>query len=152
MVWVVLIFLIKERLLTMYKLDRKSSSGRYYLRLFFNLMDIAVVNSHVVYKALYPKGMELLDFKIVIAKSLIGAYNSRCRNTSITHTSRREVLPASVPLHLPVIQTTRGKCRYCYNAGIENKTYMQCNTCGVLLCLVSGNNSRNCFANFHTEV
>ena len=107
-----------------YKLDRKSSSGCYYLRLFFNLMDIAVVNSHVVYKALYPKGMELLDFKIVIAKSLIGAYNSRCRNTSITHTSRREVLPASVPLHLPVIQTTRDKCRYCYNAGIENKTYM----------------------------
>ena len=41
-----------------YKVDRKSSSGRYYLRLFFDLMDIAVVNSHVVYKALYPKGME----------------------------------------------------------------------------------------------
>ena len=92
-----------------YKLDRKSSSGRYYLRLFFNLIDIAVVNSNVVYKALYPKGMELLDFKIVIAKSFIGDYNNRCRNTSVTHTSRQEVLPASVPLHLPVIQTTRGK-------------------------------------------
>ena len=85
-------------------------------------------------------------------KSLIGAYNSRCRNTSITHQSRREVLPASVPLHLPVLQTTRGKCRYCYNAGIENKTYMHCNTSGVFLCLDSGNNSRNCFANFHTQV
>ena len=59
-----------------YKLDRKSSHGRYYLRLFFDLMDIAVVNFHVVYKALYPKSMELLDFKIVILKSLIGAYNS----------------------------------------------------------------------------
>ena len=70
-----------------YKLDRKSSSGYYYLRLFFNLMDITVVNSHVVYKALYPKGMELLDFKIVIAKSLIGACNSRCHGTSITHRS-----------------------------------------------------------------
>ena len=45
-----------------YKLDRKSSSGRYYLRLFFDLMDIAAVNSHVVYKALYPNGIELLDF------------------------------------------------------------------------------------------
>ena len=109
-----------------YKLDRKLSSWRYYVRLFFDLMDIAVVNSHAVYKALYTKGMELLDFKIVIAKSLIGAYDSRFRNTSITHTSLREVLPASVPLHLPVIQTTRSKCRYCYNAGIENKTYMQC--------------------------
>ena len=76
-----------------YKLDGKSSSGRYYLRFFFGLMNIA--------------------------KSLIGAYNS--------HTSCRKVLLASVPLHLPVIQTTRSKCRCCYNAGIENKTYMQCN-------------------------
>ena len=47
-----------------YKLDRKSSGGRYYLRLFFDLMDISVVNSHIIYKELNPKGMELLDFKI----------------------------------------------------------------------------------------
>ena len=58
------------------KLDRRSSSGRYYLILFFELMDIAAVNPHFVYKA-----MELLDFKIVIAKSFIGTYNSRCCNT-----------------------------------------------------------------------
>ena len=96
--------------------------------------------------------MKLLDFKIVLAKSLIGAYNSRSRNTPVSHVSHREVLPASVPLHLPVLQTTRGKCRYCYTGGIENKTYIQCNTCVVFLCSISGNRSRNCFANFHTEV
>ena len=55
-----------------YKLDRKSTGGRYYIRLFFDLMEISVVNSHAIYKVLYPKGMELLDFKIVLAKSLIG--------------------------------------------------------------------------------
>ena len=38
-----------------YKLERNSFSGRNYLRLFFGLMDIAVVNSHVVSKALYHK-------------------------------------------------------------------------------------------------
>ena len=59
-----------------YKMYTESSSGRYYLRLFFDFMDIAVVNSHVVCKAFYPKGMELLDFKIVIAKCLIGSFNS----------------------------------------------------------------------------
>ena len=69
----------------------------------------------------YPKEMELLDFKIVLAKSLIGTYNSCSRNTSVSHVSRQEVLPASVPLHLPVLQTTRGKCRYCYTEGIEKK-------------------------------
>ena len=33
-----------------YKLDRKSSDGCYYLTLFFDLMDISVVNLHNVYK------------------------------------------------------------------------------------------------------
>ena len=93
-----------------YKLDRKSSGGRYYLRLYFDLIDISVVNSHAIYIVLYPKGMELLEFKIVLARSLIGAYNSRSRNTPVSHLSRREVLPASVLLHLPVLQRTRGKC------------------------------------------
>lgn len=135
-----------------YKLDRKSSGGRYYLRLFFDLMDMSVVNSHVVYKGLNPKGMELLDFKIVVAKSLIGTYNNRIRSSSLSHASRREVFPSSTPLHLPIIQATRGKCRYCSAGGVENKTYIQCNTCGVYLCLITGNNSRNCFANFHIHV
>ena len=44
-----------------YKLDNKSSDGRYYLRLFFDLMDISAINSHAIYTVLYPKGMELLD-------------------------------------------------------------------------------------------
>ena len=52
--------------------------------------------------------MELPDLKIVLAKSLIGANNSRSQNTPIGHMSRR------------VLQTTRGKCRYCYTGGIEN--------------------------------
>ena len=75
--------------------------------------------------------MELLDFIIVLAKPLIGTYNSRSRKTPVIHVSRRGVLPATVPLHLPVLQTTREKCRYSYTGGIENKTYIQCNTCGV---------------------
>ena len=78
-----------------YKLDRKSSGWRYYLRFFFDLMDISGVNSDIIYKKLNPKGMELLDFKIVLAKSLVGTYNSRSRNTPASHVSRREVLPAS---------------------------------------------------------
>ena len=59
-----------------YRLDRKSSGGRYYLRLFFDLMDMCMVNSHIVYKECYLTGMELLDFKVLVAKSLIGSYNS----------------------------------------------------------------------------
>ena len=135
-----------------YKLDRKSSGGRYYLRLLFDLMDISVVNSHIIYKELNSKGTQLLDFKTVLAKSLVGTYYSRSRNTPASHVSRREVLPASIPLLLQVLQQTRGKCRYCYTGGIEKKTYIKYNACGVFLCLISGKNPRNCFANFYTKI
>ena len=91
-----------------YKLDSKSCGGLYYLRLFFDLTDISVVNSHNICKLLYPKAMELPDFKTVLAKSLIGSNNSHSQNTPVSHMSRR------------VLQTTRGKCRYCYTGGIEN--------------------------------
>ena len=59
-----------------YKLDRKSSVGRYFLRLFFDLIDSSVVNSHAIYKVLSPKEIELLDLKIAVAKLLIGTYDS----------------------------------------------------------------------------
>ena len=92
-----------------YKLGRNSFGRRYYVRLFFDLIDISVVNSHAIYKVLYPNGMELLDFKIVLAKTLIGTYNSRSRNTPVSHVSHQEVLPASVPLHLLALQIAREK-------------------------------------------
>ena len=66
--------------------------------------------------------MKLLDFKIALAKSLIGTYNSRSPNTPLSHVPHREVLPTSLPLHLAVLQTTRVKCRYCCTGQIENKT------------------------------
>ena len=57
------------------------------IRLFFGLIDISLVNSHTIYKVLYPQGMELLDFKIILAKLWIGACNSRSRNTPVSHVS-----------------------------------------------------------------
>ena len=108
---------LQDKKTATYKLDRKSSGGHYYLRLIFELMDISVVNSHIIYKELNPEGMELLNFKIVLAKSLVATYNSRSRNPPVSHVSHRDVLPESVLLHLPVLQQTRGKCRYCYTAG-----------------------------------
>ena len=97
-------------------------------------MDISVVNAHAIYKGLYPKGMELLDLKLVLAKSLIGTHNSRSRNTLVRHVSHREVLPAIVLLHFPVLQQTRGKCTHCYTGGIRNKIYIHCNICFFFCC------------------
>ena len=77
-------------------MDRKSSVGGYCLRLISDLMGILIVNSHAVYKLIYRKGMELLDFKIVAAKALIGSYSSHSRIAPAKDTSCQEVLPDSV--------------------------------------------------------
>ena len=112
--WVVLISTIKKEQLTNWTESHLAGA----IRLFFALIDISVLNSHAIYKALFLQGTELQDFKIILAKSWIGACNSRSRNTPVSYVSYWEVLLVSVPLHLPVLQTTRGKCRYYYTFNV----------------------------------
>ena len=61
-----------------YHLGRKSRV-RFYLRIFFDLMNIACANSFVVFNMLHLNDLTLLDFKIIIATYLIGRYTSRSR-------------------------------------------------------------------------
>ena len=56
-----------------YRLDRKSSV-RFYLRIFFGLMDIACVNSSNIK---HPKKLFLLDYKTFFAKNLIQYHEGR---------------------------------------------------------------------------
>ena len=53
-----------------YCLDRRPSV-RFYLRIFFNLMDIACVISYLIYNMKHPNKLPFLDYKIVIAKNQI---------------------------------------------------------------------------------
>ena len=50
-----------------YNVDRKSSAS-FYLHNFFDLMDIACVNSYLSYNVKNPTKLLLLDLKIVVAK------------------------------------------------------------------------------------
>ena len=112
--WVILISPIKKQQLTNWTASHLVGA----IRLLFDLIYISVVNSHTIYKVLYPEGMELQDFKIILAKSWIGACNSRSWNTLVNHVSHWEVLLFSVPLHLRGLKTTRRKCRYCYTFNV----------------------------------
>ena len=60
---------IYDQLKTSYQIDHKSRF-RYYLRIFFDLMDSVVVNTHVIYKKKVNAKMSLLNFKIILAESL----------------------------------------------------------------------------------
>ena len=65
---------IKDQKTDAYRLDKKVKYP-FYLRIFFDLIDVTPVNSHIVYAKL-GKNISLLNFKIVVEKALIG----RCTN------------------------------------------------------------------------
>ena len=137
-------------LIAAYHLDRKSRV-RFYLRIFFDLMDVACVNSFVVNNMLHPSDLTLLDFKTIIATYLIGRYTSRSRappdeKTGSKRKYQYQFEPNHLPLHLPEFQSSRKRCKYCYK-GFERKTFVICIKCSVFLCLVK---ERNCFMKDHS--
>ena len=71
-----------------YRLGRKSKT-RFYWRIFFDLIDIVIVNSHIVYTK-FGNSISLLDFKIVVSKSLIERYSNRQRSFPLSRTSKRK--------------------------------------------------------------
>ena len=77
------------------RLDHKSKF-KFYLRMFFDLIDIAIMNSHIVYTKL-GNSISLLDFKIVVVKSLIARYSNRQRSFSLSRTSKQKALESSLP-------------------------------------------------------
>ena len=67
---------LMDQLKPAYQLDQKSMF-RFYLRLFFDLFDVALVNSFIVYKKLENKDLILKEFKIYIALKLIAFFVSQ---------------------------------------------------------------------------
>ena len=133
-----------------YRLDQKSSI-QFYLRIFFDLMDVACANAFVVYNMLHPADLNLLDYKIAIATHLIGSYTSRTRaalenNIGKKRKHRYQHEPDDTPTHLPEFQNNGSQCVYCYTEGFDRKTSIKCTECGVFLCLVK---ERNCFFKHH---
>ena len=98
-----------------YCLDR-NSSVRFYLRIFFGLMDITCVKSYLIYKMKHPNKLSLLDYKIVVAKNLIQYHQGRKRAVPISRPSKRKNQPELIDNrggHLPDYQTIQKRRVYC---------------------------------------
>ena len=133
-----------------YRLDRKSKF-RFYLRLFFDLLDVALVNAHIIYQKL-GKEISLIDFKIVIANGLIGKYSNRQRSFPSSRPTKRKSFESTGPSrgvgHIVTFQATRSRCHYCKDAGRDLKVFSYCETCGLYLCCMK---ERNCFFMHHND-
>ena len=66
---------LMDQLRSVYQFDRRSKF-RFYLRLFLDLFDVALVNSFIVHKKLENKDLTLNEFTIFIALKLIASFVS----------------------------------------------------------------------------
>ena len=103
--------------------------------MFFDLIDVALLNSHIVYAKL-GKDISLLNFKTVVTKALSSRY-SNCKRFLPTSRSSKwkfhEPSIPKVPTHMPEIQEKQMRCHYCKNEGSDHKTFVSCQTCSLPL-------------------
>ena len=121
-----------------YRMDRRSSV-RFYLCIFFDLMNIACVNSYLIYNMKHPNKFYLLDYKIVVAKIVIQYHQNRKRAIPMPRPSKRKSQPELIDNHgghLPDYQTVQKRCAHCTMEGTENRTFVILEQYGERKCLI----------------
>ena len=118
--------------------------------IFNSLLYIIYLLSLVVYNKITQKKLFHLDFQVIVTKSLISNYDNCRRNPQTTRCGCGS-FPIETASHLLGLKPNRCKCHYCKNQGKEHRTFVKCNTFGVLLCLVDSASGRNYFYQHHLK-
>ena len=109
----------------------------------FDLMDMTYVKTHIVYLKL-GDDISLQNFKIVVAKALIGRYSNCNRLFSTTRLGKRKShelsMTREVPTHMLEFQQKRVRCHYCKNESSDLKSFVSWQACGLYLCLTKERN------------
>lgn len=152
-------------------------TNKWTQRFIAHMIDLSASNSWLLYKKdRKSKGIRKIDqlrkFKLGLGESLIysnqieteaesdmenvSAINDATESgdeVSLIPQKRRKTVPVPVPpkiqrtaqaKHLPILSDVQGRCRACH----KNKTYFQCSSCGVRLCLTR---KSNCYVKFHKD-
>ena len=121
----------------------------YHFDLSFDLFNVALVNSFMVYKKLGSKDLTLKQFKICRVLKLIASFISQklfCPNHRPFKRTKIQRPGPILPSHLPILLETRRRCTVCSQAGKENRTFVTCSLFDVALCLQK---EGNCFLRYH---
>ena len=94
-----------------YQVDRRSKF-RFYLGIFFDFLDIGVVNSKIIYDKMDSTiGMLAMDFRFSLAHSLIGKFSNRKITVPVDRTSKKSKGNSFDTVdHLPEFSATRACC------------------------------------------
>lgn len=138
-------------------------SRRWWVKLFYYLVDASIVNSYILYKTTisrhdpHQKPKSHLTFRSILVTELLGSYNGRkCRGSGVvigknkikkihgrSVTVENTVRLSNVGDHMPEHTTSR-RCARCSTDKKPKRSNVQCAFCKVALCIP-------CFAPFHNK-
>lgn len=142
----------------LYSTSRRSR--RWWLRIFYFIVDACLVNAHILYNSVRPESpMTQLVFRSRVFRALVGNYTSRKQRAStdvnflqprrhLASNKRRgvpdEIRLQSVGVHLPQVAKFH-KCHMCSTNTHCKRSRVECAVCCVALCIDP------CFRKFHTD-
>lgn len=154
-----------DSMLGYYRISTKSK--KYYMKIFYHMIDLCVVNAWILYRRVYPDTyIPLLDFKLLISEVLCEVLKPSPRRRgrplltestteALYNTKRKKNGPCmELPSedirldgmdHFPIYEKNRVRCKY---PSCNYKTMISCSKCIIPLCI---NQDRNCFLLFHTQ-
>ena len=140
---------LSDQMKVTYEVDRRSKF-RIYLQVFFDFLDITVVNTKIVYNKIESaSSLSSLDFRHSITQTMIRNFSSRKRTVLLSSPSKRSRSPSfDIVDHLPDFAPSRVPCAFFSSKNVESRTYVRIITCNIALCLQK---DRNCFQQYHTK-
>ena len=130
--------------------ELRMKSRKVYKYVFWFLVEVSILNTYVLHRYSPSTGRcfhTFKDFRVELAKLLIGDYNSRKRRGRPVR-----IMPSPSPqrpnlAHFPK-KATKGRCAYCSANGKRKETSWHCTGCNVRLCH-TGVEETDCFATYH---
>lgn len=131
-------------------------SKRWWLRLFYFIIDAAITNAFILYSSISRSGKPItnLQFRNVLGDQLVALHSGRkVRVRTLVKKSTKskpksyglsdEVRLNDVGSHMPVEIKSSRRCRLCSSKTNNKRSRIECLHCKVPLCIVP------CFLNFH---
>lgn len=145
-----------DHMKSLYEIDRKTR--KWWHRIFFHFLDVAVVNSYILHKILTNNEIRRgKDFRLNLLYSLCSMGTSKIpKPLSPLDASAAPPYKLKVSKekryrnveHIP-IKCTRRRCAYCSTKKNPHRSRYMCKTCNVGLCFLKSGSS--CFEKYHSE-
>ncbi|XP_065672190.1 piggyBac transposable element-derived protein 1-like [Hydra vulgaris] len=139
-----------DMLLSLYRIFHKSR--KWYKRLIFHFIDMAVINSWQLYKAKYgnrasENDRSLVKYKLELAQALMHSDSPQLIGRAITSAVVQDIRYDRID-HLPMRNRENFSMQRCKLSGCKSKTIFICKKCKVSLCI---KNDPECFIAYHSK-